>query len=73
MKLTEKIINPVSTGIKYINASCSQQTYYASASTNKMLMSARAEGVSFDAANSVPVEKDMIKIYANVSAEFWVK
>ena len=66
-------LNKKVSGIKYINASCSQQTYYASASTNKMLMSARAEGVSFDAANSVPVEKDMIKIYANVSAEFWVK
>ena len=58
--------------IKQINASCSQQTYYASAGVNKMLMSARAEGASFDSA-APPVEKDMIKIYANVSAEFYVK
>lgn len=66
-------LNKKVSSIKYINASCSQQTYYATASANKMLMSARAEGVSFDAATSVPVEKDMIKIYAKVSAEFWVK
>ena len=65
-------LNMKVSSIKQINASCSQQTYYASAGVNKMLMSARAEGASFDSA-APAVEKDMIKIHAHVSAEFWVK
>ena len=64
-------MNKKVSGIKYISASCSQQTYYAS--SNKMLMSSRADGVSFEAAKSIPVEKDVIKVYVNVSSEFWVK
>ena len=63
-------MNKKVSGIKYINASCSQQTYYAQ-TNNKMLMSARTEGMAYDSAP--PIEKDTIKIYANVNAEFYVK
>ena len=66
-------LNKKVSGIKYINASCSQQTYYAQTS-NKMLMSAaRADGASFDEMAAPPVEKDNIKIHAQVNAEFFVK
>ena len=64
-------LNKKVSGIKYINANCSQQTYYGSYS-NKVLSAARAEGASFDSA-APPIEKDNIKIYAHVNAEFYVK
>ena len=59
------------TGIKTINANCSMNG--ATRRIQYNLLSAKAAVASGDMAESTPIENDTIKIYANVSASFYVK